>query len=108
MSLFFCTSDLKSTLQQEWDHAKNCHFGSVVVNLLSTSKVWWRWDMGPDGKPHQWESEVKCRSEGCDCPFCSCHAVCTHNSLASLAPHIAKEWDYAPSHYTCKSEKVVS
>lgn len=34
-------------------------------------------------------------------------------SLATLAPHIAKHWDYAendptPSHYTWKSKKVVS
>lgn len=46
-------------------------------------------------------------------PLCSSRAVCTHNSLATLAPHIAKHWDYAendptPSHYTWKSKKVVS
>ncbi len=80
---------------------------------FSTAKVWWRCDKCPDGKPHQWESEVRNRSEGSSCPFCSSQAVCTHNSLASLAPHIAKDWDYAendltPSHYTWKSDKVAS
>jgi len=106
-------SGLKSNLQREWDHTRNCHLGGIVVKPFSTAKVWWRCDKCPDGKPHQWETEVRCRSEGCDCPFCSSHAVCTHNSLASLAPHIAKDWDYAgndltPSHHTWKSEKVVS
>lgn len=62
-------SGLKSILQQEWDHARNCHLGSVLVNPFSTAKVWWRCDKCPDGRPHQWESEVRNRSEGCGCPL---------------------------------------
>ncbi len=106
-------SRLKSNLQQEWDHARNCHLGSVVVKPYSTAKFWWRCDKCPDGRPHEWECEVRHRTQGSGCPFCSSRAVCTHNSLATLAPRIAKDWDYAendltPSHYTWKSEKVVS
>ncbi len=93
-------SSLKPNLQLEWDHDKNSHLGSIVVAPGSQRKVWWKCDKCPHGKPHEWEAQVSSRSEGCDCPFCSSIAVCTHNSLATLAPHIAKEWDYAANDLT--------
>ena len=106
-------SGLKPNLQQEWDHAKNSHLGSIVVKPHSTKMAWWKCDKCPHGKPYEWESQVKSRFRGCDCPFCSSVAVCTHNSLATLAPHIAKEWNYAandltPDDYTWKSNVIAS
>ena len=106
-------SGLKPNLQREWDHAKNSHHGSIVVTPGSNRKAWWKCDKCPHGKSHEWESQVNSRSEGCDCPFCSSVAVCSHNSLATLAPHIAKEWDYAangftPDDYTWKSNVLAS
>ncbi len=99
-------SRLKPNVQQEWDHARNGHLGSVVMRPFSAAKVWWRCDKCPDGKPHQWESEVRSRTEVSGCPFCSSQAVCTHNSLASLAPHIAKDWDYAENRLTPSHGRV--
>ena len=50
---------------------------------------------------------------GNDCPFCAGKAVCSHNSLATLAPHIALDWDYAankltPHDYSWKCNKQAS
>ncbi len=99
---------LKPNLQQEWHHAKNNHLGSIVVKPHSDRKAWWKCDKCPHGEPHEWESPVKNRSEGCDCPFCASVAVCSHNSLATLAPHVAKDWHHAendltPDDYTWRS-----
>lgn len=106
-------SSLKPNLQKEWDHAKNSHLGSIVVTPGSHRKAWWKCDKCPHGKPHEWEAQVNGRSAGRDCPFCSSVAVCSHNSLATLTPHIAKEWDYAaneltPDNYTWKSNALAS
>ena len=50
---------------------------------------------------------------GNDCPFCVGRVVCSHNSLATLAPHIALDWDYAankltPHDYTSKCQERAS
>lgn len=90
----------KPNLQREWDHPKNSHLGSIVVTPQSNRKAWWKCDKCPHGKSHEWESIVQARSVGCDCPFCASVAVCSHNSLATLAPHIAKEWDHAANDVT--------
>ena len=93
-------SGLKPNLQREWDHPKNSHLRNLVVTPQSHRKAWWKCDKCPHGKSHEWESTVQARSVGCDCPFCASVAVCSHNSLATLAPHIAKDWDHAANDLT--------
>ncbi len=105
-------------MQQEWDHAKNAHYGNAVIKPQSNRSVWWKCDKCPLGHPHVWEARVFSRTEGCNCPFCSSRAVCSHNTLATLAlatlpPHIALEWDYnenllTPDDYTWKSGEQAS
>ena len=104
-------------MQLTWDHNKNAHLADIVVKPKSNLKVWWQCDRCPQGHPHEWQAQVQQRSTsaeaGSDCPFCAGHAVCSHNSLATLAPHIALDWDYAankltPHDYTSNCQERAS
>ena len=85
---------LHPELQKQWDHAANAYLGNIVIRPQSHCKVWWRCDQCPDGHLHQWESQVKERTKGTGCPQCSGKKVCKHNSLATIAPWAAAQWDF--------------
>ena len=96
----------------EW-HVKNlCH--PHEVSRGSDTKIWWQC---PKHDIHVYKAAVKCRTgsgkkKPTGCPFCSGRFVCDTNSLASRAPHIAKDWDYSknkhtPDNVTVKSNKKV-
>ena len=61
----------------------------------SRRKVAWTCDQCPDGHPHSWSAAVQNRTNGSGCPQCSGQKVCRHNSLATRAPSVAAQWDYA-------------
>jgi len=67
---------------------------------MSNRKVQWVCDQCPDGHPHVWTATVKNRTQGTNCPYCAGKAVCAHNSLATLAPETALDWDYAKNSLT--------
>ncbi|KAL3130469.1 hypothetical protein ABBQ38_008290 [Trebouxia sp. C0009 RCD-2024] len=85
---------LDSALQKDWDHARNAHLGNSVIKPHTNRVVWWCCDKCPDGHLHSWAATVNSRSNGNDCPQCSGHKVCKHNSLATKAPDVAAEWDH--------------
>ena len=80
-------------LQQQWDHPKNAHLGSVSISPKSRSHVWWTCDKCPLGLAHGWLATVN--SRGCTqqsgCPYCADRSVCAHNSLAAQAPTVAAQ-----------------
>ncbi len=101
-------SQLKPHLQMQWDQAANAHLSNVIIKQHSARKVQWVCDQCPDGHPHLWTARVYSRTQGTKCPYCAGTAVCAHNSLATLAPGIALDWDYAnnsltPHDYTAQS-----
>ncbi len=101
-------SQLKPQLQQQWDQETNAHLGDAVIKPYSRRNVQWVCDQCPDGHPHIWVATVSNRTQGKNCPYCAGTAVCAHNSLATLAPGIALDWDYAknsltPHNYTAHS-----
>ena len=111
-------SALNQELQQQWDHARNWHLGSIVITKFSNRNVWWICDKCPDGHIHRWQSFVKTRSYGTGCPQCSGRKLCKHNSLATVAPATAAVWDSVkngctpdmvmahsskPAHWHCKT-----
>jgi DNA-directed RNA polymerase subunit RPC12/RpoP len=78
-------------LATEWDYDKN------TANIRTTTagtpkKVWWKCKSG-----HSWKASVKSRSSlGRGCPYCAgMKAIPGETDLLTVAPHIAKEWDYA-------------
>ena len=103
---------LDPALQQQWNHAANAHLGNIDIKPYSSKKVCWTCNQCPDGHLHSWEACVRDRTRGSGCPQCSGHKVCKHNSLATKAPLVAAQWDYAandgtPDSVVAQSNKVV-
>lgn len=49
----------------------------------------------PRGQPHRWQATVGSMYFGSGCPCCSGRKACICNSLQSLYPDVAAEWDYS-------------
>lgn len=83
----------------EWDYEKNAEIPQNVTYACN-EKYWW---VCPNG--HSYEASVANRVRGRGCPFCykerrgelAKHARLHPgvNDLVSIAPEIAKEWDYS-------------
>jgi hypothetical protein len=77
-------------LLAEWHLTKNGDLFPDEVSYGSRKRIWWKCSKGPD---HEWcVSPSNRTSRGRGCPFCANRAVSATNSLASLAPEIAREW----------------
>jgi len=55
----------------------------------STRRLWWRCRKGRD---HVWQATPNHRSRGQGCPFCAGKRISITNSLARVAPAMAKQW----------------
>ena len=88
------TSNLDA-LQQQWDHAANACLGNIVIKPKTAKEVRWTCDQCRGGYLHSWPARVKDRTRGSGCPQCLGRRVCKHNSLATKAPFVAAQWDYA-------------
>ena len=88
-------SRLDPDLQQQWDYAANAHLGRIDIKPQSNRKVGWICDQCPDGHLHSWSATVGHRTNGSRCPQCSGDKVCKHNCLATKAPSVAAQWDFA-------------
>ena len=82
------------------------HLGPITVKPQSAIKVVWQCDKCPAGQLHIWTSTVAHRTRGSRCPYCSNRLVCLHNSLASVAPGVAKYWNHNKNEKT--PEEVVA
>ena len=76
----------------QWHPTRNGTLLPAQVSAGSHRKVWWRCPKGPD---HVWSAAVKSRvgRRGRGCPFCSGRRASATNSLATLAPELAAQWD---------------
>jgi len=90
---------------------KNGSLKASQITVASTRSVWWKCPKGPD---HEWTSTTWNRtSKDAGCPACGGRQVSVTNSLATLFPLIAKEWDRKkngvlhPSHVHRGSKKSV-
>ena len=76
----------------EWDYEKNGDLTPLKVVAGSNSKRWWRCGKDLD---HLWETTVNSRTYGgCGCPFCAGQRAMVSNSLITLFPEVAVQWDY--------------
>lgn len=81
---------LRPDIAKEWDYEKNGDLRPENCTVGCRKKVWWKCSYG-----HIWCAQVTDRSRGVGCPVCSNHKVLSgHNDLATIAPDLAKEWDY--------------
>ena len=88
----------KHPVMVEFDYSRNQEAGldPDKITLGSNKKVYWVCSKCPRGQPHMWMASPNKRiAKGTGCPYCSNRLACTCNSLQSLYPALAAEWDTA-------------
>lgn len=84
----FCHTRNRTELLAQWDRQANLPLTPEAISYGSTKKVWWRCNLG-----HEWQAEIRSRTDGCGCPVCANRAVARGiNDLASQLPELAREW----------------
>ena len=100
----------------EWDFERNDAEGFYPEGIIlgSTKQVHWICSHCLRGQPHRWRPSPKSRiGHGKGCAVCAGKQACVCNSLESLSPSVAAEFDvdkngFAPSKTTARSHKKVS
>ncbi len=90
----------KHALLKQWDHDRNKENGYLPGNttLQSNKYIWWRCQARPMGREHSWQAPPYRRTSGklaSGCPFCAGHKVCECNSLQTVCPGVAADFDVA-------------
>ena len=88
-------SMLSPQLQQQWLTHRNMHLGPIKVKPHSHIRAVWQCNKCPAGQPHVWAAVIFNRTCGNQCPYCSNRLVCLHNSLATVAPDVARYWNHS-------------
>ena len=85
-------------LLQQWDHNRNREHEHFPRNtkLGSGKLIWWQCHECPKGKVHSWQARAVDRTspkklKGCPC--CAGKKVCECNSLETVCPDIAADFD---------------
>ena len=102
-------------LLSEWDYELNAKEGihPDTTTLRSGKLVSWVCRKCPKGQLHKWQAKPITRTvERSGCPCCVSRQVCLCNSLQTLLPKLALEWDhtknsFTPAEVTAHSSKVV-
>ena len=82
----------------EFDHIRNqeASLDPDRITLKSNKKVHWICSNCPRGQPHLYMASPNSRiSSKSGCPYCNNKRACICNSLDSLYPALAAEWDTA-------------
>ena len=82
----------------EFDHSRNQKAGldPDKITLGSHKKVHWICNNCPRGQPHLYTASPANRiGSKSGCPYCSSRLACICNSLQSLYPAVAADWDTA-------------
>jgi predicted secreted protein len=77
-------------LSQWWHPEKNGSLKPMDVIAGSNRSVWWICREGPD---HEWRARVNTVTRGNGCPYCSGKMVSVTNSLATIDPELAAQWN---------------
>jgi hypothetical protein len=88
----------KHALLEQWDQDKNRENGNFPDNttLQSQKLIWWHCKECPKGKVHSWQARADIRTVGkrvTGCPFCAGKMLCECNSLETVCPDIAADFD---------------
>lgn len=99
-------SEVHPELVREWSD-KNLPLTPDKITYGSNKIVWWKAACG-----HEWQTSVKARSKGENCPICSGARVIEGiNDLATLKPELAQEWseknEIKPTEVSVGSHKKV-
>ena len=91
-------------IAEQWDDELNGDRTPNTVVATSTLRVYWKC---PVSKDHRWLAKCRDRVKFPSCPFCMNHLSSITNSLASLVPSIASQWDFQKNG-TLTPDKVVA
>jgi len=85
-------------LLQQWDHDRNKENGDFPDNttLQSAKLIWWQCQECPKGKVHSWQTRAAHRTsqkKPSGCPCCAGKKLCECNSLETVCPDIAADFD---------------
>ena len=83
-------------LVSQWDHSLNQQEGNFPDNtrLRSDKRIWWLCDQCPMGCKHSWQATANSRTnQSWNCPYCAGYKACKCNSLQTLYPDIAADFD---------------
>ena len=101
-------------VMQFWDWETNGSAGLDPGQLKCSShkKANWICHKCPKGQPHRWQAHIYRLTWGTRCPCCAGKQACSCNSLQSLHPTTAAEWDHTrnegtPDDYAASSNKEV-
>ncbi len=88
----------KHDLLQQWDHDRNRESGNFPDNttLQSRKLIWWCCRECPKGKVHSWQARAflrTSRKKPLGCPCCAGQKLCECNSLETVCPDIAADFD---------------
>ena len=97
---------MRPELVREWSE-KNLPLTPDKITYGSNKIVWWKAACG-----HEWQTSVKARSKGENCPICSGARVIEGiNDLATLKPELVQEWseknEIKPTEISIGSHKKV-
>jgi len=102
-------ASLRPDLAEQWHPTKNDNLTPHDVTCKSDKKAWW---ICKDCKS-EFDTRIAVRERGSDCPYCSGQKVNGTNSLSTLNPKLASEWNYKkngeliPDNVTLKSGRKV-
>ncbi len=86
-------------LLEQWDHDRNRDNGNFPDNttLQSRKLIWWHCHECSKGKLHSWQAPAYSRSrqvkKPAGCPFCVGQKLCECNSLETVCPDVAADFD---------------
>jgi len=87
----------KHALLEQWDYDRNRENGNSPGNtsLRSSKLIWWRCHECPKGQMHSWQAWPGNRTgkSATGCPFCVGQRLCECNSLQTVCPDIAADFD---------------
>ncbi len=88
----------KHALLQQWDHDRNRENGNFPDNttLQSRKLIWWQCQECPKGKVHCWQAQACNRTssrKATGCPCCAGRKLCECNSLETVCPDVAADFD---------------
>lgn len=86
----YCLSNGKDNLLTQWHPRKNAPLTPQETSAGSHKKVWWVCERG-----HEWEAQIRSRTNGYGCPFCAKKLVVGgENDLTVTHPEVAAQWNY--------------
>ena len=107
-------TDSGHPMMQHWDWDLNDEAGldPNKITCESVIKANWICHCCSKMQPHRWQARVEGVYNGTRCPYCAGRKVCICNSLQSLFPELAAEWDHSrnkgnPNDYTAFSNSKV-